>query len=572
MPVEHEPAVGQYLRMCTDRYESLVERTARLARKGSPEAVLNWIEMTAAFAAMHHPGRFADGAIENVALEVGRDLPRPLKRTCEPLWLTDPERRTPARRRVLHVTTFVSAVGGHTRIILNWIRQDPGSRHSVVLTRQGDEEVPSALAEAATASGGQLVILPVSAPIVERARWLRGFAVETADLVILHNIPNDIVPVVAFAVGGGGPPVGLVNLADQCFWVGSGIADVVVNLREVSIATSREVRFTRNDRLLPVPLPAPDAALTRREARRRLGIPESEQVLLTVGRSVKYIPSCRQNFFRTAGAILDRNPAARLYLVGVREADHAASPGFVRHARMHFVGQIDDATSYQCAADVYLEGFPFGSQAALLESVLAGVPCVRVFAPASPVLAADDIALTGVVDNPVDEEDYIARAGEFISDLDGRQQVGTVLRERVLRYHVSTDWNLALDEVYRTLAQRRHKPVTVPSTTGSARPIDLAISEYHATRFLGQPLPGALDRELVESIGGVAYCLRERGFYYDSFRVVRMARPAWWREPALVMFAGKLLPHRILAGRASRAAPRRTDDSAPEASRAPNRR
>lgn len=540
-----DPTVEQFLRICSQHYESLIERTNQLRRHGSPEAVLTWIEMVAGFAAMHHPGRFADGGIENAALELGCDIPRTLARGCQPISSTDAVPQKMSRRRVLHVATTILAIGGHTRTILNWIRKDFDSQHSLVLTHQAEAPIPSALPEAVAASGGQFVSVPDSAALIERARWLRRFAEEKADFVILHLNPNDIVPVVAFAHGTR-LPVALVNVADQCFWVGSSVSDMIINLREISITTNRELRYTRNDRLLPIPLFEARRALERCSARKELGIPASHKMLLTVGRSIKYAPSRRQNFLQTTQKILDRNPEAHLYLVGVKEEDHVGAAGYVRHGRMHFVGPINDATVYQRASDVYLEGFPFGSQTALLESVLPGVPCVRVFAPPTPLLAAHDIALTGIADNPTDEEDYIRRAGEFIMNADQRQRIGEVLRERVLYYHVCESWNQYLEEIYRTLEQLSHTPFEIPCTGSSCRLVDLAISEYHGSKFVGGNLPVILDGVIRSGIMYAAYSLRQRGFHADSFRFVRMANYRRWWDLNSVRFAAKLLPHRVV--------------------------
>lgn len=541
-----DPAVFPFLQLCSHHYESLFDKLLQLRAHGSPEAVLNWIEVMANFAAMTHTGRFADGTIENIALEIGSDLQSYRGRECKATWLVDAGSLKLTRRRILHVVTLATVIGGHTRTIVNWIRKDRDSQHSVVLTCQGSVEIPSNLCEAVSLSKGQLVSLPFSAPVLERAKWLRHFAVDTADFVILHLVPSDIVPIVAFA-DPGKLPVALVNLADQCFWVGASIADMVINLREISITANRDVRFTRNDKLLPIPMCETRTDLGRHDARRELGIPESEVMLLSVGRSLKYSPSPRQNFFLTASRILERHPETHLYLVGVREEDHARSPGYVYHSRMHFVGPVSDASVYQRASDVYLEGFPFGSQTALLESVLPGVPCVRVFAPATPLLAADDIVLTGVVDNPGDEEEYVERAGDFIRNRDKRCQTGEILRERVLYYHVSESWNRNLELIYQGLEQLTHIPSPIARVTASVRPIDLAISEYHRTRFIGTNLAQLVEEDIHQHLMGAAYWLRRRGFYADTFRFMRIANKQRHWDLYSVWFVAKLLPHWFLA-------------------------
>ena len=498
-----DPTVVSFLQLCNHHYESLFDKLLLLRAHASREAVLSWIEVMANFAAMTHSGRFADGAIENIALEIGCDLQSYRGRECKATSLIDAGSLKMTRRRILHVVTVATIIGGHTRTIVNWIRKDRDSQHSIVLTSQGSVQIPSSLYEAVSFSKGRFVSLPFSAPVVERARWLRRFALDTADFVILHLVPSDIVPIVAFA-DPGKVPVAMVNLADQCFWVGSSIADMVINLREISVTTNRDVRFTRNDKLLPIPICETGAGLGRLDARRELGIPESEVMLLSIGRSLKYSPSPRQNFFLTSSRILERHAEAHLYLVGVREEDHVRSPGYVYHSRMHFVGPVPDATVYQRASDVYLEGFPFGSQTALLESVLPGVPCVRVFAPATPLLATDDIALTGIVDNPRDEDEYVERASDFIRSRDNRCQTGEILRERILYYHVNEYWNQNLELIYQALEKLTHIPSPIARVTACVRPLDLAISEYHRTRFIGTNLAELVEEDIHQLMKGAS--------------------------------------------------------------------
>jgi hypothetical protein len=269
-------------------------------------------------------------------------------------------------------------------------------------------------------------------------------------------------------------------------------------------------------------------------------------MLLTVGRAVKYSPSGRQNFFQTADNILALNPRAELFLVGVGEDDHLDDTEFRCRDRMHFVGPVADATPYQVAADIYLEGFPFGSQTALLESVMPGRPCVRAVAPRTPLLAASDIALDGLANIPEDEQAYIAQTSRFVADEAARKSVGAELRRRVLYYHVDENWNTSLHTTYNAISQLEHKPRTIPCTAASVRTVDLAISEFHKTRFR-RGIDETLMQAIVQrQIMSAAFLLRQRNHYRDSLRLVKIAHAkARWSRYS-VAFVMKLLPHYII--------------------------
>ncbi len=96
------------LRRNDAHYEALL---ALLRRGGMRvETTLGLIDQIADFSMFHHAGRFADGAIENLALEIGADLDKHLRHkapACGSLII--PIRDQAGTRNVLHVTTFAPA-------------------------------------------------------------------------------------------------------------------------------------------------------------------------------------------------------------------------------------------------------------------------------------------------------------------------------------------------------------------------------------------------------------------------------------------------------------------------------
>src|SRR5262249_42167593 len=151
------------------------------------------------------------------------------------------------------------------------------------------EEVPSWILEAVRRGGGDLIALPTFAPPPAKARWLREIARSSADLVVLHHFWDDVVPILAFAVEGGAPVAGLTH-TDQLFWLGSTVADSVVNQRGIGKDLSERRRFTKRNLVLLIPLEEPPGRLPRAVARGRLGIPDDQVVLLSTGSHYKYIP------------------------------------------------------------------------------------------------------------------------------------------------------------------------------------------------------------------------------------------------------------------------------------------
>jgi len=532
--------LSRFLDLCSCKYSSMVEELHRFRDTASPELLLTWVELIAEFAAMNHPGLFADGRLENVALEIGRSLPRSSPANPSPLIAARrPERRN--CRRVVHIATVVTTVGGVVRTIINWIRKDPESVHSIILTRQGRTPIPPHFVNGGENSGGQIYAFADDVPLSERALWLRKVAPRCGDMAFLHLVPYDVVPIAAFAEETQ-IPVSLVNVADQCFWIGSTVADATVNLRLISIDANREVRYTRNDLHLPIPLVDDPTEMQRDEARQSIGIPKAQKMFLTVGRPIKYAPSRRCNFYRTARKLLDEHPDAQLYFVGLDPKEQARSDELRDHNRAHFVGHVLHPMPYQASADVYLEGFPFGSQTALLEGVLPGVPCVRSILPQSPLLAASDVAIDEICPAPPDERSYIDEASRLAEHSEASIRLGQMLRQRVRKYHIEDWWNDALEDIYHTISGLPHTTSEIPDSFPAQRVVDQAISEYHESRISGEDCERAVNQTVREVVLGAAYSLRERGVHKDAFTLLRSSAYGYFDRKAL-SFSAKLAPH-----------------------------
>ena len=414
-----------FLQANSEAYEGLVRKIQTMDLRKETEAVLDRVLLAAQFAVQFHPGRFVDGGIENVALEIGRELG---SFTAEENGFALPVTRKEDRRRVLHVASSVLGIGGLTRMLYNWARNDKSSCHSLALINQSDVPIPLWLSEAVRSGGGDLVVLPKGSRLCQKAKWLRETARRVADLVVLHHGAFDVVPTVAFAADGC-PPVALLNHADHEFWLGGRCPDLVINLRTAGSEHTAKRRFISSNTVIPIPLQDPQKGVSRRDARQALGIPEDQIVLLSVSRAVKFRPCGLYDFVATEGKILVRQPGASLYVVGESPEGIAPYLRSALHERLHFVGSMEDPSLYRAAADVYLESFPFGSQTALLEAALSGLPVVPAYAPLFPLLVANDDAVQDLIPNPQNEQEYMERVEYLIQQPERRVELGERLRE-----------------------------------------------------------------------------------------------------------------------------------------------
>ena len=182
---------------------------------------------TASTIATHtHCGIFSSPRLEAILNAIGRRI-APGDKSAK-------RSKAGAFKKVLHVGSELSAVGGLTRMISRWMDADSERTSSLVLT-QHRGEVPEHLTDAIQAQRRRA--LPAQS--VHRQPVRLG-SEATADRqsamtsIILHIHCEDVIPVLAFADESGLPPVLFLNHADHLFWLGTSVADLVLNLRDAA--------------------------------------------------------------------------------------------------------------------------------------------------------------------------------------------------------------------------------------------------------------------------------------------------------------------------------------------------
>lgn len=511
----------EFLRANNRAYEVLVQTSLRSDVLFDPAESLRSISRAARFACRFHPGRFSDARIENAALRIGARLSDSSDLSEPPAMDADSQ----SRRRVLHVASRVFEIGGHTRMLYRWIRADRSSTHSVVLTDQGGSPIPSWLLDVVRRSGGTLVDLDGS--LVSRAAQLRIHARSTADVVILHHGGTDPVPTAAFAIAGG-PPVAVLNHADHAFWLGSGVADLLIDLRTADGVLSNDRRCISNRIVLPIPLETPGGeSRVPLAGRAALGIPPDRFVILSIGRAVKYRPCGAYDFVAVVNEVLNRHVNTHLYIIGAESQEVAPYLRAPCHERIHFLGSMEDPSEYLGVADLYLESFPFGSNTSFLEAALHGIAVVPALRPMCPLLVARTDALDALVASSMNEDEYLRQVDELIRDRQRRCEFGEQIREQLQADHVGEGWLAKLDAVYARLHEIRHSPHPIPMLSYEETDLDVALATFSAATG-SRALPGKLaaDAELAVRRHAV-FVSRDVGDHaraiYEAFRALRYA-------------------------------------------------
>lgn len=477
MTMSLERVARTFLRKTFRFHDALVAHAVRLEAAGDDERTLRWIRLTAEIAWAAHSGRMSDARLEAIAIRIGRRLAPVIDPSVQ-----GARDQAAGRRHILHVATTVIGTGGHTRLIENWVKADAASVHSLLLIDQDREVIRAPLTDRVTGSGGVVTVLPKEATLLERACLLRRAAQSGGyDGIILHHHPNDVVPLVAFATEDC-PPVAVMNHADHIFWLGVSIADLVIEFREFGAELSRSRRGVTRNLVFPLPLDIQSAGPTRSKARARLGIPDTEQVLLTIGSAAKFVPTVRQRFFDTLSRVLDQHPDAHLYVIGVGEQDIGPLQ-IARHERMTLLGVMPDPSDYQAAADLYLEGFPFGSYTAMLETGAHGVCVVLMHSPTEHNDLSREVTLRDLAESTPDANSYIAALGVLLDDPQRRMALGGMMADRIQAHHSAEASRTYVEQVCACLAKIPHQVKALADRDARTDRHDLDLAGFQSSRM-----------------------------------------------------------------------------------------
>jgi hypothetical protein len=179
--------------------------------------------------------------------------------------------------------------------------------------------------------------------------------------------------------------------------------------------------------------------------------------------------------------LLERNPRLQLVCAGDDWSRHQrhidAIPERVRVLN-GFSTPLKELTGVHAAADIYVEGYPIGSQIALLEIASIGVPVVLAPHFGAPVMTTDDVALEGIVEHPADEDDYERNILALAADPALRLAQGDRLSEAVTRRHYE-DFPLFAEVMYLQAEEHAHGVRAVPESRAEYSADDLAIASFH---------------------------------------------------------------------------------------------
>lgn len=439
---------AQRIQQNYEEFRDLLAQTNLYLQRGEYETAAAFAEVAALHAVRKHNGLFASFELEQILFAIAE------KTICHTAsFKHSSASETP--QKILHISTSVGSIGGHSRNLWRWIRQDVTRSHSVALTQQEPIPIPELLQDEVAKSRGSIFVLNQHTnSLIQRAQQLRDIAT-AFDLIVLHVHNDDVIPTLAFANKEQTPPIVLLDHADHLFWLGAGISDVVAGMREAGIRLAQERRGIASERsaLLPIILEPKQRVLCRTEAKQQIGIPEDSILLLSIARAIKYKSLDGVTFADSHVSLLKQHPQAYLVVVGPGDNEDWSMEIEQTGGRIKVIGETEKTALFYQAADIYVDSFPFPSNTSLLEAGCYGLPLVsRYLYPSETcdVFGAGAPGLTGRMIQVRTLEEYTTALSHLIEDGEKRLALGEATTRSITEKHLRDDWQTLLESVYAT--------------------------------------------------------------------------------------------------------------------------
>ncbi len=487
-----------------DDFGGLLRQAQEELRRGRLAAAATWAQIAANYGWLNHTGLFASPELEDLLSEVAEQLidsPAPARVRQQP----------PVE--ILHVVTQAYGVGGHTQMLSRWIAQDHQRNHRVLLTRQGSTALPSKLSDKLVTPQALASIDQGRGGLLQRASRLRA-AARSADLVLLHIHPYDVVPSLAFGKHDGMPPVIMVNHSDHAFWIGTRITSVLLNLRDSGRDLAVERRGIEADRAAVLARPLgvmTERQLSRSQAKQQFGVAADQVLIVTAAAASKYDPISPPSLLELIVPVFQDHPNAVLLAAGPEPTGQWAAAQRLTGGRVRALGRLADVTELHQAADGYLDSFPFASLTSMIESGSFGNPLLtyRGHPAECAVLGADTRGLDEYLLRPENPADLVRDLSKLLTDAEFRQQLGERTRISISSTHLGSGWRTGVEQLYALASELPSRPSPRPAVRGTG-PLDVLV-------------------DLVQSQTG--YSAGRSGAELESLGLLPSGErlPLWWR-------------------------------------------
>lgn len=320
----------------------------------------------AKFSAFNETGKYSDDFLEKQLIACGNNNIH-FNNDC-----------MPEADTYLHVMTEAGQIGGHTRVVKNWIEFDTKRTYSILFTSQ-NRPVPKFLADLVEKSGGKIYRLVGKNPLKQTKQLLE--ISKKFEKIILSTHMYDPIPILAYSNKNWKTPIYLYNHANFRFWLGVSVADMVLDLSMDDKDRSIQKRGIKNTRVLPIPIKETIKVVGKvidyNLIKQKYQIPNEAKVITSMADDYKYTIVKKYNFPKFLKNILTYDDNIYFVVIG-GDPKEGKWRKVVKNKRVKILGRkkMEEVEEILNITDVYVDSFPFPSYTCCLEAVSKNIPVV----------------------------------------------------------------------------------------------------------------------------------------------------------------------------------------------------
>ena len=365
-------------------------------------------------------------------------------------------------RKVLHIATELYTIGGHTKVLLDWSKNDSNSISEIILTNQIQpfqitEDIPVFKLSNSTA--------------IDKASELRQHLENNYyDVYVLHQHMEDVVPTLALwdTKKELNNLILFYNHANFRFSLGNIVTHKRVNICHGDVVISRKYRYSIEDVVLNFVLgdkmPQPLIGSDLRSIKTQLEILDYEVVFFSIGSAYKYTPFREQNFLAEWNSFLLRNNQYVMIIVGCNQLDFDKNcPNTTKAPNLILKGNVKNPTKYYQIADYIVDIYPLQTGLGTLTGLYYGVPPIFPYSATAMVLGEEMNKLYPQQLFDFFEYDCVNSYFEFIKEEAETKayylSTKDTIRNYVSNYLLKKPWIVQLEKIYSST----NKKIDLPS-------------------------------------------------------------------------------------------------------------
>ncbi|MEZ4744509.1 MAG: glycosyltransferase [Calditrichia bacterium] len=411
------------LKLTNERFNDLKQQARKALAKRDYETVLNNIAGAGIAAYEKMPGKFADDELEKMLSDCAKGIQ---KSNATPHFESENAEQTD----VLVLATTIAHMGGHSEMIRQWIRILTGDGQKTAFFSTEMIHSQFTKAEMCELVGDKNCVEYASKPtFVGRFHELHAFVQRVQPkLIVLVINPQDTISVAVCNLFKGKIPIIFVNHADHLFWLGSRVADTVVEFRRLGAYYSRKYRGVNSACLIPLTSQLEYKPGEKKSNRTQLeelyDIPKKSTLSLSVTTTYKILGSA-WSYCDSIVKLLRQNREHHHLLVvssGKEQFDKYIKGSGVED-RFHISNLQKNLVPYYQSADFLIEGFPFKGGMVRNDAFKIGLPTIVIDFPQSQ----ENTEIQGLPEGyPVvsNEQELLELATQFICEPKLRNQFG----------------------------------------------------------------------------------------------------------------------------------------------------